>query len=340
MEKQEQMTKVKTSVQLTNLSTGYRDKKGTRLISQGLNLSIQQGEFVALLGTNGCGKSTLLRTIAGLQESFQGKVFINETDTQNLSSKEKARLLSLVLTDKVLTNYFLVEDIVSIGRYPHIGSLGILSDRDKAIVQKSLKQCKLEHYKARAYSDLSDGEKQRVMLARALAQDTPLMMLDEPTAHLDLPSRVELMKMLRELAKETKKAILLSTHELDLALQWCDTIWLMNQDGSLKVGAPEDLVLNGSFSEVFDSELFSFDIPSGLFKINKASRGNIYINGEKVKRLWTKKAIEREGFTAVEEADNANFLLEISSESWTLKQGNQTESFASIKALCNYLSSL
>ncbi len=340
MEKEKQMTGAKTSVQLTNLSTGYRDKRGTRLVSQGLDLSLQQGEFVALLGTNGCGKSTLLRTIAGLQEAFEGKVFINETDTQSLSSKEKARLLSLVLTDKVQSNYFRVEDIVSIGRYPHIGSLGILSEKDKEIVAKSLKQCNLESYKTRDYSDLSDGEKQRVMLARALAQDTPLMMLDEPTAHLDLPSRVELMKMLRDLAKETQKAILLSTHELDLALQWCDTIWLMNQDGSLRVGAPEDLVLNGSFSEVFDSELFSFDIPSGLFKIKKASRGNIHIKGEAIKHLWTKKAVEREGFTSVKRLDEADYSIEIFEDNWKLKQGEKEICFGTIKELCDFLASV
>ncbi len=334
------MAQTKTSVQLKNLSTAYRGKGGIKFVSQGLNVSIRQGEFVALLGTNGCGKSTLLRTIAGLQEAFVGQVFINEADIQSLSNKEKARLLSLVLTDKVQSNYFLVEDIVSIGRYPHIGALGILSKQDKAIIDKSLKQCNLESYKTRDYSDLSDGEKQRVMLARALAQDTALMMLDEATAHLDLPSRVELMKMLRDLAKETQKAILLSTHELDLALQWCDTIWLMNKDGNLRVGAPEDLVLNGSFSEVFDSELFNFDIPSGLFKINKASRGNIHIKGEAIKRLWTKKAVEREGFTAVEKLDKADYSIEIFEDNWIFKQGEKEEHFPTIEKLCDFLASL
>ncbi len=332
------MAQVKEIVKLKQLTTGYKGKKGTKTVSQDLDLSVRQGEFVALLGTNGCGKSTLLRTIAGLQESLGGQVLINGTDTNSLDSKAKARLLSLVLTDKVLTNYFIVEDIVSIGRYPHIGALGILSETDKAIVSESLKQCNLEHYRHRAYSDLSDGEKQRVMLARALAQDTPLMMLDEPTAHLDLPSRVALMKMLRELAKQTQKAVLLSTHELDLALQWCDTIWLMTADGAVKLGAPEDLVLNESFSEVFNSELFHFDVGSGLFKLNAGHRGTIHITGEETKRFWTRKAIEREGFISVSTVDKADYSIVIKADKWLLSHKGNTQTCSSIKSLCLLLS--
>ncbi len=310
---------------ITNLSTGYLSAKSRKVISKKLNLSIQSGSFIALLGPNGCGKSTLLRTIAGLQPALEGDITIDKIHIQKLKSKEKARLLSLVLTDRVTSAYLIVEDIVGMGRYPHTGSMGVLSSQDKEMVQKALQQCDLEDFVQRAYSELSDGEKQRVMLARALAQDTPLMMLDEPTAHLDLPNRVNLMRMLRDLAKQTNKAILLSTHELDLALQWCDGIWLMNKDGVITNGVPEDLVLSGSFSEVFSNDTFYFDIPTGTFKMQRKSKGNIYIEGDNIIKEWTRRAIEREGFTETINKDNAQIIINITTDNqWVIKQNNQS----------------
>ncbi len=238
----------------------------------------------------------------------------------------------------MLSSYLLVEDIVGIGRYPHIGSMGILSKEDKEIVQRCLALCDLERYRQTAYSELSDGEKQRVMLARALAQDTPLMMLDEATAHLDLPSRVSLMKLLRDLAKQTNKAILLSTHELDLALQWCDTIWLMNQDGTLRQGAPEDLVLNNSFAEVFNSDLFHFDTASASFKIQRNPKGSVYISGDELRKFWTIRAVEREGFALARSKDEADFQIEISKTEWIVRQDNESLNLSSISDLCTYMS--
>ncbi len=326
-------------VRLEQLSTGYREKLGTKTVSSSLDLSLSKGEFVALLGTNGCGKSTLLRTMAGLQEALTGQIFINGIDTKTLSNKAKARLLSLVLTDKILSPYLLVEDIIGIGRYPHIGSMGILSKEDKKIVQNCLKLCQLEGYRHRAYAELSDGEQQRVMLARALAQDTPLMMLDEATAHLDLANRVALMNLLRDLAKQTNKAILLSTHELDLALQWCDTIWLMDKDGSIKQGSPEDLVLNNSFATVFNSNLFHFDPMSASFKIKRDSQKAVYIEGEEMTKLWTKRAVEREGFAVVEDKHKAELCIKIDKGQWRLAQGEERHSIDSIKELCLLLRS-
>ncbi len=175
------------------------------------------------------------------------------------------------------------------------------------------------------------------MLARALAQNTPLMMLDEPTAHLDLPNRVSLMQMLRKLAKETNKAVLLSTHELDLALQWCDGIWLMNEKGELTTGAPEDLVLDGSFSEVFNNHSFFFDMATGTFKMNRQPKASIYISGDKITKEWTRRAIEREGFALAENKNNADLCITIEENKWNVTMQNGVQTFTTIADLLTFI---
>ena len=231
-------------VKLSLVTTGYNDRKSEKIVSKDISVSISNGELVSLIGANGCGKSTLMRCIGGLQSVLGGDIQIKGKDVSKMSSMERARSLSLVLTDQIEATNLTVYDIVSNGRYPHIGYLGKLSENDWMIIDKSLDICFLRGWGDRIYSSLSDGEKQRALIARALSQDTPLMLLDEPTAHLDLPNRVEMMRMLNELAKKTGKAILISTHELDLAMQWSDTIWLMNTEGRLIRGIPEDIVLS------------------------------------------------------------------------------------------------
>ncbi len=326
---------------IKELSTGYQSASQRKIISKELNLSIKSGSFIALLGPNGCGKSTLLRTIAGLQKSMKGDININGINIQQLKSKEKARMLSLVLTDKIKSAYLIVEDIVAMGRYPHIGSMGVLSDFDHEVVRQSMDKCSLQNFKQRAYSELSDGEKQRVMLARALAQDTPLMMLDEPTAHLDLPNRISLMKMLRDLAQETNKAILLSTHELDLALQWCDGLWLMNKNGEVSNGTPEDLVLNGSFYDIFSNNAFYFDIETGTFKIKIKSKGNVYISGDNIIKEWTKRAIERVGYTETKNAENADIIIQIDdNKHWQVEHNNQIVKCQTIEEVLSSVNNL
>lgn len=324
-------------LEVKNISTGYKLGSSYKKVSEGLNLSIKSGSFIALLGPNGCGKSTLLRSIAGLQKLFEGSIAIDKIQIEKLRSKEKARLLSLVLTDKITSAYLIVEDIVEMGRYPHTGKMGVLSEEDKRVVKEAIQKCDLTHYAQTAYSELSDGEKQRVMLARALAQDTPLMMLDEPTAHLDLPNRVGLMRMLRDLAKETHKAILLSTHELDLALQWCDGIWLMNEQGELTTGAPEDLVLNGNFSEVFSNHSFFFDISSGTFKMNREPRGYVYVEGDGIMKEWTRRALEREGFALSDTKKEAAFYITIEEQNWIVSYEKEKKSKGSVEELLIFI---
>lgn len=285
------------------LTIGYQKKRNTLELETNLNAKIYNGELVCLIGPNGCGKSTLMRTIAGLQKPLHGETFISEVDVKRIKPHQYAKLLSLVLTDKINVGSLSVMDIVSVGRYPYTNYFAKLSSRDHQIIEHALDSVHLTDYKYRFFHELSDGEKQRVLIAKALAQDTPLIMLDEPTAHLDLPNRVEIMNILKRLAKETNKAIFLSTHELDIALQTADTIWLMNREDNLKSGTPEDLVLSGAFERVFKSNAFLFDKHSGSFKVVHPTRGKVSLIGNSVHSIWARRALERDGYQVVDDPD-------------------------------------
>lgn len=313
----------KVVLELGDVTTGYSDRKSTKIVSKDISVSIRNGELVSLIGANGCGKSTLMRCIGGLQSVLNGNIRIQGRHVISMSSLERARSFSLVLTDQIEATNLTVYDIVSNGRYPHIGYLGKLSENDWIIINNSLDVCSLKGWGDRIYSSLSDGEKQRVLIARALAQDTPLMLLDEPTAHLDLPSRVDMMRMLNELAKNTGKAILLSTHELDLAMQWSDTIWLMDSRSNLTRGIPEDIVLSGIIGETFCNQNIFFDMCSGNFKSTKVNIQPIVIQGEGVRRIWTERALERIGFVSVDYEECAP-VIAVSEDSWILSF-NKTE---------------
>lgn len=318
------------------LAIGYKTKKSVLQLEQGLEVTIHNGELVCLIGPNGCGKSTLMRTIAGLQKPLSGSVCIADVEVKNISPHQYARLLSLVLTDKVHAGAMTVMDIVSIGRYPYTNYFAKLRSVDHEIIERSLASVHLSDYKNRFFSELSDGEKQRVLIAKALAQDTPLILLDEPTAHLDLPSRVEIMNILKRLAKETHKAIFLSTHELDLALQTADTIWLMNREETLKSGTPEDLVLSGMFEQVFKSDAFQFDRLSGSFKVVHPTKGAVSLSGNGVEISWTRRALEREGYQVVEDS-NAHLRVHYANDSWQLGTDDDIIQCENIAELLNQL---
>ncbi|MEM6629313.1 MAG: ABC transporter ATP-binding protein [Bacteroidota bacterium] len=292
----------------SGLTIGYKTKRSVLELEKNLNIKIHNGELVCLIGPNGCGKSTLMRTIAGLQKPLNGDTFISRVDLKKIKPHQYARLLSLVLTERINVGAMTVMEIVSIGRYPYTNYFAKLQANDHKMIEKSLDSVHLNDYKHRLFTELSDGEKQRVLIAKALAQDTPLIMLDEPTAHLDLPSRVEIMNILKRLAKETNKAIFLSTHELDLALQTADTIWLMNREENMKSGTPEDLVLSGMFEQVFKSNAFQFDKLSGSFKVVHPIKGKVSLFGNDLHSIWTRRALERDGYQVV---DDPNFFIKV-----------------------------
>lgn len=286
-----------------NLVTGYH-QGGRRIVVSGElpELVISAGRLICLLGPNGSGKSTLLRTLAGLQPALGGRVEIQ--GQWGLSSTGLAKKISLVLTDRVGGNNLDVSSLVALGRYPWSGWLGGLQETDKTAIDRAVAAAGIGELLGRKVFTLSDGENQKVMLARALAQDTPILMLDEPTAHLDLPSRIRLMRLLHRLARELDKGILLSTHELDLALQVADEVWLLEAGGvgataGFHKGTPEDLILTGIFEAVFAREDVVFDRAAGVFRIPPEGQVQIRLEGEGVEAYWTRRALQRAGFSVV-----------------------------------------
>ena len=286
-----------SAIELLSLTIGYKpSRKETKVVAENLNATLRAGELVCLLGPNGAGKSTLMRTMAGMQKPLGGAVALNGVKIHELPARELAKQLSVVLTERISIGAMTTYSLVALGRYPHTNWAGTLSAKDHEVIQWALQTTGASEFANRQIGELSDGERQRVMVARALAQEPQLMILDEITAFLDLPRRVEIMQMLRDLARKTNKAILLSTHDLDLALRSADVIWLLPKGGALQVGMPEELVLNGAFAKAFASEGVEFDSQLGAFRMAQSNQHDIVVIGEGEVALWTKRALERQGF--------------------------------------------
>ncbi len=280
-----------------DLSIGYRrPRRAPFVVAQGLSLSLRAGELVCLIGPNGAGKSTLLRTLGGMQPALSGDVMLGGDDVFTLDAREMARRLSVVLTERIDVGNLSTYGLVALGRHPYTDWTGHLSAHDEQVVRWAIEIVGAQHLAARPVGELSDGERQKTMIARALAQEPLVMILDEPTAFLDLPNRVEVMRVLRHLSRSTGRAFLLSTHDLDLALRSADRIWLMSREGTMQIGAPEDLVLSGAFETVFRSEGVVFDRQTGAFKILTPETGTVDLTGDGLAALWTRRALEREGF--------------------------------------------
>ena len=321
-------------LQIIDLSIGYRQRKETKVVASDIKVDLKKGELVCLLGPNGAGKSTLMRTIAGAQKPLAGKVLLGDQLIHDLSAKQLAKKLSLVLTERVHAGMLTAYEVVALGRYPHTNWAGKLSSNDHQLIQWSIEMAGATDLAERVLSELSDGERQKIMVARALAQEPELMILDEVTAFLDLPRRVEIMQLLRKLAHTTNKAILLSTHDMDLALRSADRIWLLPKGGTLHVGAPEDLVLNGTFEQAFQSEGVSFNRFSGAFHLQQNSEKTVHLIGEGEGATWTRRALEREGFAL---QASAELIVEVLSQEnpskWRATDGPYSQEFDSIYQL-------
>lgn len=320
-------------LRIEHLHVGYPAQgQSDILLLPNLHTEVAAGTLLCVLGQNGSGKSSLLRTLAGLQAPLQGQVWVGAQNLHRLKAASLVYYVSLVLTEKVQAKHLKAWDLVALGRYPHTNWLGILQAEDKAQIEKAMQLTDTLHLATRDVQTLSDGERQKVMIARALAQDSPLMILDEPTAHLDLPNRIVLMHLLRDLAQKTKKLIILSTHELDLALQNADKIWLLRAGAPCREGSPEDLVLNGSFEATFAQENFRFDRLRGKFYLPQKPSRVIRLTGEEAVGLfWTQQALERKGFAVAEEAAIEVCCQEAQGQ-YRWQWGAQ--SFDSLEALC------
>lgn len=312
------------TIDICNLSIGYKTKGNNKTVAEGINATINQGELTCLLGANGIGKSTLLRTISGFQPQLSGDIFIKEKNIDDYTERKLAKQISVVLTDKPDIKNMSAKELIGLGRSPYTGFWGTLAKEDEAIVNQAIALVKIENLANRMVNTLSDGERQKVMIAKAMAQETPIILLDEPTAFLDFPSKVGIMQLLHGLSRKTDKTIFLSTHDLELALQVADKIWLMDNENGIQTGTPEDFSLDGTLSNFFAYKGIVFEPETGLFRIESECDTSIRLTGHGARYAMVRKALLRNGINASRQIDSENHI-EIKADSFEIhllgKQG-------------------
>lgn len=287
-----------TTIRLRDLSIGYPDKHNTKRVAEHLNASIHSGELTCLLGTNGVGKSTLLRTLSAFQPPLGGTIDLLDRPLSTYDDRQLATVIGVVLTEKSDIRNMTVEELVGLGRSPYTGFWGTLKESDRRIVHEAIARVRIEPLTQRMVHTLSDGERQKVMIAKALAQETPIIFLDEPTAFLDFPSKVEVMQLLHNLTHTLQKTVFMSTHDLELALQIADKIWLMDRTNGIAIGTPEDLSLEGKLSSFFSRKGITYDTETGFFRIDTDYRREIHLHGHGSRYAMVRKALQRNGIRA------------------------------------------
>ena len=287
-----------TTIRLCDLSIGYPDKHNTKRVAEHLNASIHSGELTCLLGTNGVGKSTLLRTLSAFQPPLGGTIDLLDRPLSTYDDRQLATVIGVVLTEKSDIRNMTVEELVGLGRSPYTGFWGTLKESDRRIVHEAIARVRIEPLTQRMVHTLSDGERQKVMIAKALAQETPIIFLDEPTAFLDFPSKVEVMQLLHNLTHTLQKTVFMSTHDLELALQIADKIWLMDRTNGIAIGTPEDLSLEGKLSSFFSRKGITYDTETGFFRIDTDYRREIHLHGHGSRYAMVRKALQRNGIRA------------------------------------------
>lgn len=279
-----------------NLRIGYLLGKKEIMVCDGMNFELKRGELVALLGPNGAGKSTLLRTLSSSLQPLSGNVYYSGRLLKNIPQKDLSRAISVVLTDHTQAGGLTVSELVSLGRQPYTGFFGRLKARDLRLVNEAINSVGLS-FKSNSYmAELSDGERQKAMIAKALVQETDVLLLDEPAAFLDVASKLELMALLRQIAVERDCAVLFSSHDVEQALTLSDKLWLMGRDG-LFCGCTEDMVLQGHLSDLFRSNNVRFDIGSGVYRLCSDTSARVSVKAQDLCLLfWAKNALLRNGY--------------------------------------------
>lgn len=313
-------------------SLAFGHGKGTRnerRLGGPLHLKLKRGELVCLLGPNGAGKSTLLRTLCGFLPPLEGSIEITDRPINDFSPRELARIRGVLPTRESPPSGMSAGELVALGRHPHSGWTGRLTERDLAVIDSAFNETGSSPFRDRLIGELSDGERQRVALARLLAQEPSIAFLDEPAAFLDLPSRIEILGTLASIAKARKIAVFLTTHDLESALRHADRLWLLGSSGQWTEGAPEDLVLQGAFAKTFPSPSLEFDIYQGSFHPRLTKGKPICLVGPEPFRTWTARGFQRRGWTASNDP-SATIRIEIlanekSGAEWVVHQGNSTE---------------
>jgi iron complex transport system ATP-binding protein len=322
---------------IQNAATGYHQAGQTVYVSQGINFDALKAELVSLVGPNGVGKSTLLKSVTRQQKLMSGEIRLCSKNLNEYSTQQLARLVSFVSTEPVRVRHMKTEEIVALGRFPYTGWLGVHSDEDKIIIDQAIGQVGIDHLRGKYIDNLSDGERQKVMIARSIAQNTPLIVLDEPTAFLDLPNRFEIIDLLHRLCQEQQKTILFSTHDFSIATQYADKIWLMSPLQTVQ-GAPEDLMWNGCMANVFQNNRIEFDIKRAEFIVKRSNKRFIGFSSEGTWRMITLKALSRLGYGIDSKAEMQLELVPIEGGVlWKLKNKGDEKIFQTIYELSLHL---
>jgi iron complex transport system ATP-binding protein len=302
------MSPLKEILSIRKLRIGYHSGKSEKCLLPPLTMNAYEGELIAIIGKNGIGKSTLLRTITGLQPSLGGDIVYSGYSIKKYSRIELARKIGYISTEQVKVSNMSVYDLVSLGRFPYTNWFGKIDSENHKHIMDALHLCSMTAFSSRLVSELSDGERQRAMIARLLAQDTGVMVMDEPTAFLDIGSKYEILHLLSRLAHEKSKTIIYSTHDLHLATGLSDSIWFI-LGNRLISGAPEDLMIEGVFEDLFHNSPVRFNADDGTFSFKDKVRGNVCLKGDGRCRYWTEMALNRAGFSVAKDTEDSGLKI-------------------------------
>lgn len=322
-------------LKIESLSLGFMTGSHACPLLPPISAGAGHGELVALIGINGVGKSTLLRTLARLQPALGGKISIHGTEITGMSRNEFALNVGYVSTESVSASNMTVADLVALGRFPHTNWFGRVMPEDHQAIRDAVEKTGLISFRDRYVTSLSDGERQRAMIARVLAQDTRLLIMDEPTAFLDVNSKYEIIHLLRELTRQKNKTIIFSTHDLQAALSQADRIWLMLKSGLME-GAPEDLMLEDAFDLLFEKSVVKFDSRHGSFFMNTPARGTVSLEGKGKEKYWTSRALMRAGF-AIEDEYGKTVIKVLPGRKWSVDSDAGHFDCSSIHQLTDWL---
>jgi iron complex transport system ATP-binding protein len=329
--------RVKNILSFKDLEIGFTSGKLRHLLLPPLNGSAGKGELIAVIGKNGIGKSTLLRTFAGLQVLLAGELTIDGKSIAEYSRVRLSAKIGYISTEIIKVSNMKVYDLVSLGRFPYTNWLGRIDTADHNVIMEAISKTGMPEFRNRPIAELSDGERQRAMIAMVLAQDAGIMIMDEPTAFLDISSKFEIIQLMHELTRSRDKTVIFSTHDLTMAVSQADKIWLLKEQGLIE-GAPEDLMLEGSFKTLFDDKKVQFNSNDGSFTIRNDEKGKINVRGEGEKKYWTKKALLRAGYEVVDSESTVE--IEVPSpvnSNWKCKTPGFCQEFDSIYELVNWI---
>jgi iron complex transport system ATP-binding protein len=312
------------------LSLGYVQQKGKKEILSDLDFKLFSGELTCLLGPNGVGKSTLVKSILGQIQPWKGELFLQNHPLEKFGIADLAKKISVVLTEPVFPGNMTVGQLVALGRTPHTGWSGRLNTQDREVVEKALHDTKILYLKNERLGEISDGQRQKAMIARALAQDGQVMVLDEPTAHLDLVNRMEIMHLLREIALTKNKAILVVTHDLEIAVETADRFWVLTCGSPLLSGRPEDLMISGKINLLLPGEKYQFSRETGRLEL-QLSRSPMDISGPKELVYWVEKSLRKAGISHLDQP------IRVEPDPFTLTMG--VDQYLSLESLIESLNS-